>query len=198
MKVFCGLMSPGKLIAGFIVRFLLLYALLMVPWPGLGAAYRAGFVSAGDWMVASFRARGRVRLKAEDGEKGGATLYVPRAEGMMRVKIHTRRFGYLPTAALTSLILATPISWRRRGRALFWGLLLVNAWNALRLPLVVIYGRTRAWSELASGELTLWQQATLAVIESTVGQGVSYIVPILIWIAVTMRRADLARILRAG
>ena len=64
---------------------------------------------------------------------------------------------------------------------------------------MVIYGLVHDPSGFVSGEPTLWSKAVLAGVQHlTIGQGVCYIVPILIWIPVTLRRADLARILRAG
>ena len=106
--------------------------------------------------------------------------------------------AYLSTAVLTGLILATPIPWSRRGPALFWGIILLHAFVALRLATLIIFG----FALDTPGPLALpdafWGRTLRAVIVTfSVGQGLSYIFPILIWMLVSLRREDLAMILPA-
>ena len=47
--------------------------------------------------------------------------------------------GYQPTAFLFCLILATPIPWSRRWRALLWGLAIVSVYAALRTAMFLVF-----------------------------------------------------------
>ena len=102
----------------------------------------------------------------------------------------------MSSATLAGLILATPIPWPRRGRAFFWGMILLHAFVALRLATLIIYGFTLDTPGPLALPDAFWGRTLRAVILTfSVGQGLSYIVPILIWMLVSLRREDLAMIL---
>jgi hypothetical protein len=105
--------------------------------------------------------------------------------------LDTRSIGWDPTALTIALILATPVPWRRRGWALLWGLVLVNLfilfslqswiWNAS--PNISLTTLSPFWKEMADDlEYTLITQ-----------MGVSFSMPVLIWIVVTFRLEDARR-----
>jgi len=100
------------------------------------------------------------------------------------------QMGWVPTAFFLSLTLATPIPWRRRLWAVFWGLLWIHVfilltlgifiWNeSTRLSLVTL---TPFWKEMADR----LEELALAPV------GPSFFAAALIWILVTFRRQDLA------
>jgi hypothetical protein len=189
-------MFGRRRLAGFCLRFLLWYALLMAPWPGVQRAYRVGFTKVGELVFGSFGSPGAVRFEALDDQQPidvAVYLRLPRADGGVKtVRTNTRGVGYFPTVVAASLILATPIPWSRRGRALFWGLVLVNVFVGVRLAIVLAYG----WYYDSSAEPTLWSRTALtAVAELSSGRVGSYLGPILIWIAVSFRRGDRALLL---
>ena len=115
-----------------------------------------------------------------------------------RMKLSSRHVGYVSTAVLVGLILATPIRWSRRGRAFFWGVLLLHAFIAARLAILVVYGLTLNSSGPPAQLDSLWA-GTLHTGMQTLSAGptVSYILPVIIWILVSLRREDLAMILPA-
>jgi hypothetical protein len=88
-----------------------------------------------------------------------------------------------------ALILATPVSWRQRGWALFWGLLLIHLFILFSLQVAI-------WEEYPALSLTdfspFWKSVVDALNYTLITQlGASFSVPILIWILVAIRRENL-------
>jgi len=55
------------------------------------------------------------------------------------LRTSSRIIGYTPTAMLVSLILATPVHWKKRLWILFWGMFLVHLFIALRLTVYLLH-----------------------------------------------------------
>jgi hypothetical protein len=117
-----------------------IFALLALPWPGSAQGFARGYGALANAIVfapAHFGPVGRARLAplTEDivaGESAGAGLQgvVPDAVLALRVDGHTgelrfgvslRRDAHLVLAVLFAVILAAPLGWRRRARALAVG-----------------------------------------------------------------------------
>ncbi len=132
-----------RVIVGFFVRFLIVYGILMVSWPGLRDAYGTFFRTGGDLLFGSSGSTGLARFRSLPEMDGirDTEMQVKKRGWRERApfRISSWYVGYLPTAALVGLIVATPIPWSRRSRALLWGLLLVHGFIALRLALAVAY-----------------------------------------------------------
>ncbi len=129
----------------FLVQVLLLYALLMVPWPGVAAAYGFLYRGAAIILFSTIGARGEVDFRPREHGTGGhdttVTLVNRREDYLTRqsMTISTRYHGYAPTALLVALALATPIPWPRRRRLLLWGFLFVQVYVVIRLVLIFIW-----------------------------------------------------------
>ena len=182
-------------VGGFLVRFLLVFGVLLVPWPGLGHAYAVLFRAGGDLVLGSFPSGVDVRFRPlPEGEAKWNTELVVRnrqTQAVGSVPMSSRSMGYVPTAVLVGLVLATPIPWPRRRRALFWGLILVHGFVVLRLGLVILDGLSRSdalapfiWGPFWGKVLS---RAAPALGHTPAG---SYIVPVLIWVFVSFRRRD--------
>lgn len=187
-------MLRRKPIAGFFVQLGLLYALLIAPWPGLRAVYRDAVVSAGGWAFDSPAFPWRVDFVSHsENPKNDLRVYVADRWGPTRIGIdfRSRVMAYIPTVMLASLILATPIAWPRRARALFWGLFLIHGFIAFRLAVAIFY----AASHPVFGESAFWQTIfAQAASFFSFTPALSYIIPVIIWMAVTLRREDLSLI----
>ena len=189
-------MSPAKRIGGFFVRFLVVYVVLMAPWPGLAdawgtlfrAAAQAAFGAFGDGGAVSFRPLPAVQDR-KDTEMLLRNQRFPRAVG--RTPMSSRNMAYVPTAFLVALVLATPIPWRRRAGALLFGLVLVSGFAALRLALrlldvfsegnvLSVFDFSPFWKGILGGAVKVLVAAPAA----------TYIIPTFIWILVTFRRGD--------
>jgi len=163
--------SAGRLIAHvkqrsrpilqFLLLFLLVYAVLIAPWPGLQRGYGVGFRSVMHCVVAVLGLANRVYLPAVDragpeteiAERTyawhplvyrielrpleGANLWVLHRNpgtGMVQVKLYRGGdLAYMATAFLIALTLATPLRWRSRFVALLVSLVCFDAYLVARL-----------------------------------------------------------------
>jgi len=117
---------------GFLARFLLVFVLLAAPWPGLHEGYAAVFCGAGNLLFGRFGSDGRVRFrpKPQADRKSDMELELRNRSNDAEYVIEgsARLQGYKPTAYVVALILASPVRWSRRFRAVLWGLLGVNVY----------------------------------------------------------------------
>ena len=115
-------MLRTRLVVAFFAKLMVFNALLMVPWPGVREAYGTLYRGMGNLLFRTFGSSGRVYFSAVDppptDKDHKDTLLVlenlrsgGRSTPMER---NVRKDGYLPTAFAVSLILATPVPWRRR------------------------------------------------------------------------------------
>ena len=191
-------MWPRDRTVGFVLKLLLLYGLLAAPWPGVRGAYSVAYRAAANLVFGSFGG-GVVRFRASPSgrEEMDAEIVIRnRRSPVAGTTPHNSRMtGYLPTAEVIALILATPIPWPRRWRALLWGVVLVHGFVALRLVITLLhwfsveepwalYDPSPFWGNVLS---TLFEFAVLA-------PTCTFLVPALIWILVTFRRSDWATI----
>jgi len=190
---------PVKLILFFLLKCTLLYALFVSPLPGVGDAYRRCFRAVGNAVFYTAGSTGLVQFEAlERGPEGKDTRVVlenrrDRYKGALEIR--SLYYGYRPTVFLVALILATPISWSRRGRALLWGLLWINAFVLLRVWLRItdafcdpkmlgLYNLSELWRSLLHGVMLVISRAPAT----------AYFAPLLVWGLVTFRRDDWAAI----
>ena len=188
-------MFPPKRVATFFVLCLVIYGLLMAPWPGVRAAYATYFQVAGSLFFGSFGAKDAVRFRpAPDNPAGWDTEVVLTnpGNGTSGTVLHSsRKTGYVPTAVLVSLVLATPLSWSRKWRSLLWGVLVVNAFVALRIGLILVRDLSQD-DALRLFELGPSMQKVLAwsVRALVMSPGSYYGFPVLLWVLVTFRARD--------
>ena len=194
-------MPPRKLIAGFIWRFVVLYALLIVPWPGFNGAYGRYFCALGQLIFARENDRRIVHFEPVPEELRhqldirialGNREHLDRngSGQMVFLELDTRGIGWVPTALLLALVLATPVTWRRRAGALCLGLLSVHA---LVIFSVAIY----IWNNSVDlGLVTVgpFSKQIIAGLEETLitQMGASFAAPVLIWMLFTIRPKDVA------
>jgi len=197
---------------------------MMVSWPGARAAYAGLFRAAGDIVFTRFWlwSEGHVRFfdlhsadladeidRATPGAlpEGFETMaatdeldtlmvimnrQVPGTFGQLRIS--SRLAGYWPAAWLVALTLAKPMPWRRRGKALVGGLILVHAFIALRVSVTIAhagYAADKAYALFDASALwrdILGRADTLLLTNPTV----SFVVATFIWLVVGVSRAEWA------
>ena len=96
---------------------------------------------------------------------------------------------YIPMATIVALVLATPISWRRRLVALLWGIPLVALFILFGLTLTFINGIT-AGDAIALFELSSVAKKSFSVADHIISRApvTSSLFPVLIWILVVFQR----------
>ncbi|MEK7730554.1 MAG: hypothetical protein AAB363_01730, partial [Planctomycetota bacterium] len=184
-----------------------IYALLMVPWPGIQQGYASLFCYAGNLAFHVFGSAGRTRFRVLDPPPANQNAVDweiklenirTRAGGTFEQDRSTRKMGYLPAAFTASLVLATPIPWRRRLAAVVWAMALMTAFVGLQLTLELVDAFSNP-GVLNQFELGLWTKRLLGVLLMVVVKSpvTAYIAPIFVWILVTFRRGDWAKLLES-
>jgi hypothetical protein len=189
-------MPQRKSIALFFCRFVLLYLVLVIPWPGWERIYGNGFRAVGRILFASKSGLRELTF----GPLGQAPhpwytriVIVNRnmihADGSGPVRnfdLDALAFGWKPAALLLALVVATPISWRRRGWALLWGLLAIHA-------IILLFLGFSIWNESTEVSLVVlspfWKQTADAIKDFVLSQ-YSVVMPLVAWILVTFRMED--------
>lgn len=111
--------------------------------------------------------------------------------------LNIRYLGYLPTILLITLILASPVTWKRKAMALILGLLLLNAIIIMEQWLHLMFLSIRAtWLNLVYFSETKKNIINLAYNYLVRMQGISRFLVVLIWLLVTFRKADLKILIR--
>jgi len=195
----------------FIAKFAFAYALLLAPWPGTDAWYARGFRGVGQ-LAFGREADGRLvefqPVLAELGHTLDTRILLAQRDPLdpaapvvgHYLELDTRGVGRVPTALVLALILATPVSWRRRGRAMLWGLVAINAFVIFSVGVYIV-------SEAAALALIslapFWREVGAGLEATLITQmGASFVVPVLVWMLVTLRRQELdnlaVRLLRSN
>jgi hypothetical protein len=200
------LISP-KGMTRFFCLFLLAFGLMMAPWPRVGRAYTRFYSAGASVLFGSFGSTGVVRFEPlSDSEYDMHVTLFNRARpgpggGVARIQTrhNSRHAGYMYVAFLTALILATPIPWKRKAWALFWGMILIHGFVALQLLLRISHAfNSKALSmfvlsPFCSRVLSTAHQAF--AVNATFG----FVVCVFVWILVSFRRRDWVKIaIRAG
>jgi hypothetical protein len=190
-------MQAIKPIAFFVLKLAFWYALILLPWIGGAKGYASAFRTTGNVLFRTFGSSGRVYFnplpagKERDTEIVLENTKIRGAKGTMDA--NSRRMGFMSTAFVTALVLATPIPWRRRLPALAWALLLISVFVAFKMYLQLV----NAFSDnnvLAIYQLSGFTKTMVTVLIKIFSMSpvTAYIAPVLIWVLVTLRRDDFA------
>ncbi len=192
-------MSPLKPVAAFFLKVVVIYALLMIPWPGVMGAYGYVFRACGNTVFRTFGSTGRVHFApiipvpaGKDAKDTTVTLENIKPPGVRgTMDMNSRLMGYLPAAFAAALILATPVPWSRRLWALLWGILLMSGFAGFELTLRLV----DAFSDknpLAVVTLGPVAKGALLILLKVIALSpvTAYIAPVFVWILVTFRRTD--------
>jgi hypothetical protein len=189
-------------IAGFFVKLVLLYGVLIAPWPYVHTAYLACYRAAGNFLFHSIGPAGGVRFESQsppDNKWATKLTFKNRRTGAEGVLENwNTRHEYLTMALVTALIVATPIPWARRWRSLLFGLVIAGAILAagIWLSLVDYFCNPGPLAQFALTPSWTWV-LKLAVKILASSPEVPFAVPVFIWLLVTLRRGDVQNWLNA-
>lgn len=169
---------------GFVVRLVVLYALLIIPWPGVTDGYARGFHLIGNLVFQNHWEDSRVSFEpppvfhaAWDTE-----IHVRRLDTGVgwHTELSSRHWGFVPTAAVLALIGAIAIPWRRLFGALLAGLLLTYAFILFRVWVVILY--SIEWSQARTAR-NVRQSVLKFLCDSLSASPIeSFVVPVFIWL----------------
>ena len=185
------LASRFALLAVYAVAFILIW-----PWVGdwYGRAFRAGSMEMCRAISTSWAVE-VMPLKPPTAHSDSELRLTNRISGRSaKGPLSSRYIGYAPTTFLVALILATPISWRRRLTALFWGLVLTHVWIAFSMLLLVVHGYSGG-NVIAIYDVSRTTRTVLAFMREALVKApvIKYTVPAVVWILVSFRRSDWAK-----
>ena len=203
-------MDTRRLVIGFCIRLVVLYALLAAPWPGLSTHYAEAFARCCNFITHDifkgygiFGTNATARVYAIPGDDLQHDIKLVIGNRSSRAltdcpRTSSRHLGYMPAVVLACLVLATPLPWRRRALALVWGELWIHLFIVVRLALVLAYAfqGTHPYSAFSLGPFgakALFIAYDVAAVEPVT----SYVVPLFVWIVTVFRRSDLVCIGRA-
>jgi len=189
---------PARSIAVFLLLAAAIYAALLAAWPMAGGVYARGFRATGNYLFGSMGgASVRYRAAAQTIVYADTDVVVRnlRTGDEAARPMSTRYRGYYPAAMLVALAVATPLPWRRRLRALAWGLVVLQAliaWRELMILLEVLSGD----NPVATIALSPFWRGALESVSRPLGASTAstFVLPVLVWIAVTFRGRDWARL----
>ena len=182
----------------FFCLFLLAFGLLMVPWPRVDRTYTRFYSTGASLLFGSFGSTGNVRFEPLNDSAchlqitlyNRARLSPNGGDVWVQTRHNSRHAGYMYVAFLAALILATPISWRRKGWALLWGMILIHGLVALKLALRI----TQAFSNepLSMFVLSPFYKRILSITHQAfaVNATFGFVVCVFIWILVSFRQRD--------
>lgn len=189
-------MWPRRPLAGFVIHLLMIYGAFCIPWPGLRQGYAALYRGAANGLFGSFGSAGIVRFQPARAVQGRLdSEIVVRKRGcptFATTQHDSIATGYLPTVETIALVLATPIPWRRRWKALLYGVLLANGFVALRVYVTLLhwFSVEQPWALYTPNPFG--KKVLASVFEFiAVAPPCTFLMPVLIWILVTFRRDDI-------
>lgn len=158
--------------------------------------YNEFFKSAGNLI---YGRNDRVKeIGFESLERGGRSNYtrvvivnpaLMKADGSGPVRnldIGTRGFGTTSLALLAGLILASPVSWSRRGRALLWGIF----WHQVLVFLTLGYCIWLDSTEVGLASLSATGKELGTGIKNAMAGTLAVATPVVVWVLVTFRKED--------
>ena len=184
----------SKGIARLVICFLLVYGLLIVPWPGLEHAYGVLFRAGGNLLFGSLGGSVDFSFRPHPADTGrGDTqlvLHQRQSKTSKGRSLKSRELGYMPTAVAVSLLVAGSGCAPRRWRALALVFILVQGFIAVRMGLTIIEGLTTGGEAALLVVRPFWQKvierACMALVRAPAS---AYVIPIAIWGVVALRRS---------
>jgi hypothetical protein len=186
----------------FVGRFVLIYGLLIIPWPGFNDAYagyfralsRVVFSREGQLQIVKFEPIPEGPDKKLDTKIVLANRFMLDSNGSGPARVlglDTRGVGWMPTALLIVLVLSTPLTWRRRIRAFGLGLVAIHVFILLSVA-VYIWNESDQTSGLDLVSLApFWKTIVEGMEETLITQmGASFVVPVIVWLLVAFRQQD--------
>jgi hypothetical protein len=201
-KTRIGLIRTRHII-GFFCIFVLIYVPLIIPWLGLASSYSKLYSAGAAFLFKPLVPEGSIRFDSTSNAENDIritfyNLNLIRPDGkafFTHGNISSFYGGYIYIAFMAALVIATPISLKRRLWALFIGIILIHGFIFFKLAIWIIYGFNREPLSLLVLS-PFWKQILLLTIE-VVASNVTFgfIVCVFVWLLVSFRREDWVKIL---
>jgi len=190
--------APLMVFAG---RFLVCYLLLSLPWPGMTGLYRSLAGETASWLFDTERhsysvsfAWGETPSRPYNARITIVNPKILNADGSGPVRhldFDARCLFSGPYLLLVSLIVASPVPWRRRWRTLMLGLPVL----ALLLISFFEFCLWQESSEIGLVVLSPAQKEIVSLIRSVLTAYQGFLAPIFLWLVITFQSEDVEKLL---
>lgn len=178
------MLRPDRTLLRSIALLAAIYAVLAVPWPGLGPAFVTAYAAVAQAAVAhSVPMRGttfRATAPGEVASEWDLAIRLPPEPGATTIhgiRLHMRRIAYLPLALLAALAVAFP---RGESRARLYGAFACPAiLAALQLVAILSVFTARGILDLSLTGNVLVMLVSRAFFEAP---GMAFVIPALLWV----------------
>ena len=179
-------------VRSFGIRLAIVYALLVIPWPGVEAGFSALYRGTTNALFTTVGLEKYLRLDvpAVYYPRGDVELTItnPQTQGRLRIEHGSRDWGFLPLAAGLALTLAIPPPWSGRVRSGIVLMGLIFLFVILRIGVASVYG-------LGSVRVVSMGPAVLKAIGSfmmgfSATPITSFVVPVILWLLMLYRSFD--------
>lgn len=184
----------GREIAWFLMRVVLLFCLLQLSWPLLGRWYEAAFRGVTSMVFESDDADREVTFRPHDSRAGDTRVEIVNRKLMAsdgsgpvrHMDFGVRSLGWNPTTLFCALVLATPMAWGRRWRALAVG---ATGLQVLVLGVLAM----SLWLEssfVGLVDLSPTWQGRMGTLKQALVDATRLAAPVLLWVVVIYRRPE--------
>ncbi|MBI1824808.1 MAG: hypothetical protein HY287_13880 [Planctomycetes bacterium] len=185
-------MLRRETLRAFVVRLVIVYGILIAPWPGLKPGYAKFFRGSANALIGVVGLKEYVSLDTPPEEHADWDIQMSMRNPVTNNRWHgeysSRAFGYLPTAAMLTLVLAIPGRRRNRLRALIASLVLIQFFVIVRIAVAIGYGM------YAGGVIHLGERmakfAEILLLATCDSPALTYIIAILVWLLVSFSKQD--------
>ncbi len=195
-------MKNFLIIIKFLLIFSITYVVLLLPQTGIDRKYENFFRNIGNKLFGNFGKEGVLMLKEEYGEGYDTRIYLSKKSLLQKnndykaeiFPINSRRIGYISTAFLFALILATPLALKRKLVAMIIGLFLITLYAMLKLRVLILHfytlTKTTGLYQLPDEKKSIEFWSDFFARPNTP----VYYVVIIVWIAVSFSKKDFQKL----
>jgi len=199
-------MLRSKILLLFLLKAVIIYGFFSLPFSVYDEAYGSFYRKVAGDFFSTFRETGFVKFRELNDpaythlDIGNNALVNAEGYGTAAgVNTNTRYLGYIPTILLISLVLASPVSWRRRLIALAAGLIPVTLLIIFKQWISLLWlCEMNPWLQLT--HFTTFSKTILAFTNTFISSSPSTVLyfVVAIWLLVTFRVEDFKTMPKSG
>jgi len=134
------------MLARFFLLFTIAYVILFIPASGFDKVYESFFRMVGNKTFSHIGDGGVVIIQPQKNKNFDSRIFISKESLRDGNSYHGETYdlsaylmGFLPTIFFLALVVATPLSWRRKAVAIAGGLVIVTAYVMLKLRIFILY-----------------------------------------------------------
>ena len=192
------MMLSRKSLIRFLVKIILIYVFLSLPIPILKGSYEKFYLSLATKTFSDFRESGFTRFEKRKGKfdtvivMGNKKLVDSNGRvQLLYAPINLKHLAYLPTILFISLVLASPVSWKRMILSLLVGLFITTCMIMYKTWIEIIYlAESTDWLQLSNYSAINKERLEFIYLNFSNYSVPNLFLVVAIWIVVTFRKSD--------